>query len=81
MSVGDRIKQARTAAKMTQKELANKIGVRDTAIANYENGVSHPREENYINYLKRSDATRTLFFKMNLTRTQAFSQTQLRFLL
>lgn len=45
MSFHDRLKEARNASNMTQEELALKIGVTKGAIANYENNVSHPKEE------------------------------------
>ena len=43
MSIGSRIKEARINKKLTQEELALKIGVTKGAIANYENGVSTPK--------------------------------------
>ena len=39
MTIGERIKQARKAAGMTQKELAEKIGVKFSAIHKYESGM------------------------------------------
>lgn len=45
MSIGSRIKDARINKKMTQEDLANKLGVTKGAIANYENGVSIPKSE------------------------------------
>lgn len=39
MTTGDRIKQARTRAGLTQKELAEKIGVKFSAIHKYESGM------------------------------------------
>jgi len=38
MTTGDRIRQARIQAGMTQKELAEKIGVKFSAISKYETG-------------------------------------------
>lgn len=44
--VGNRIKKMRQEREMTQKELAERLGLnRDTAIANYENGRSIPKDE------------------------------------
>lgn len=43
MSIGSRIKEARINKKLTQEELALKIGVTKGAIANYENEVSTPK--------------------------------------
>lgn len=39
MTTGERIKQARIAAGLTQKELADKIGVKFSAIHKYESGI------------------------------------------
>lgn len=39
MTTGERIKKARLAAGMTQKELADKVGVKFAAIHKYENGM------------------------------------------
>lgn len=38
MTMGDRIKELRTEAGMTQEELADKLGMQKSAIAKYENG-------------------------------------------
>ena len=43
MGIGRRIREARELAGLTQKELARKIGVTSSAIANYENDTSHPK--------------------------------------
>ena len=45
MSIGSRIKEARINKKLTQEELAKKIGATKSAIANYENEVSVPKIE------------------------------------
>ncbi len=45
MSIGSRIKEARINKKLTQEELAKKIGVTKGAVANYENEVSIPKPE------------------------------------
>lgn len=42
MAYSDRIKEARIANKMTQKELAEKIGVGATTVTGYEKGNSEP---------------------------------------
>ena len=41
-TLGDRIKTARKATGLTQKELADKINVGNTTISNWEKGVSRP---------------------------------------
>lgn len=43
MTIGEKIKKARTNAKMTQKELAEKCGMADSAIRKYESGKVVPK--------------------------------------
>lgn len=45
MGIGQRIKQFREQAHLTQEELAELIGVTPSAVGNYEREVSHPRED------------------------------------
>lgn len=45
MSINSRIKERREELEMSRQELADKIGVTPSAIANYENGVSSPKIE------------------------------------
>lgn len=40
--VGERIKQLRTAKKLTQQEFADRIGINRSNVANYEKGVRTP---------------------------------------
>lgn len=42
MSIGTRIRAARTGLKLTQAELSKKCGVTANAVSNYENDVSVP---------------------------------------
>ena len=44
MGIGKRIKEAREAVGLTQAELAKLVGVTPSAITNYENEISHPKE-------------------------------------
>ena len=44
MGIGKRIKERRESLGLTQAQLAEKLGVTNGAIANYENEVSHPKE-------------------------------------
>ena len=44
MGIGKRIKEARKLKGLTQTELATMIGVTPSAITNYENETSHPKE-------------------------------------
>ena len=43
MTVGNRIKNARKTANMTQKELAEKLGISYVNISQYENGSRNPK--------------------------------------
>lgn len=45
MNFGDRIKIRREELGLTRSELAQKLGVTSSAIGNYENGISSPKEE------------------------------------
>ena len=45
MGIGKRIKEQRDNLGLTQEQLADIIGVTKGAIANYENQVSHPKEQ------------------------------------
>lgn len=45
MAFGNRLRQAREQLGLTQGELAKRLGCTKSAIGNYENGVSSPKEE------------------------------------
>ena len=45
MAFGDRLKEARNAIGMSRIQLAEKLGVTPSAISNYENGISSPKED------------------------------------
>lgn len=45
MGIGKRLKEARERKGLTQRELAKMVGVTGPAITNYENEVSHPKEQ------------------------------------
>lgn len=49
-TVGSRIKQLRNAKKLTQKELAKKVGISDAAVVHWEKDVNIPKLE-YLNIL------------------------------
>lgn len=44
MGIGKRIKEARENKNLTQKDLGELVGVTASAITNYENETSHPKE-------------------------------------
>ena len=45
MGIGANIRAARVFRKLTQKELAQLVGVTSSAVTNYENNHSHPKEQ------------------------------------
>lgn len=45
MAFGDRLKEAREFVGYSRTDLAEKLGVTKSAISNYENGVSSPKED------------------------------------
>ena len=50
--IGEKIKNARIKAKMTQKELGEKCNMADSAIRRYENNRAHPKIETIIKIAK-----------------------------
>lgn len=45
MSFGSRVRERREELGMKQKDLADKLGITQGAVGNYETGVSSPKEE------------------------------------
>ena len=45
MSFGERLKARRGELKLSRGELAERLGVSASAVSNYENGLSFPKEE------------------------------------
>lgn len=45
MGIGKRIKKRRIEIGITQSELSKRLSVTPSAIANYENDISHPKED------------------------------------
>lgn len=50
--VGQKIKDFRLSRNMTQKELAERIGMGDTTIVNYEKGIRTPKKIHFSKYPK-----------------------------
>lgn len=63
MGIGKRIKEARENKKLTQKELSFLVGVTSSAIANYESGVSHPKENVLYKLIKILDVDANYLFQ------------------
>ena len=51
MSLGDRLRQRRQEMGLTRPQLAAKICVTPSAIANYENGISTPKPDILISLM------------------------------
>ena len=49
MSLGDKLRQRRQEMGLTRPQLAAKICVTPSAIANYENGISTPKQPDHQN--------------------------------
>lgn len=47
--IGKNIKQLRKARGLTQKELADKLGVTQSAVGNWEAGIRNPRAADLLN--------------------------------
>lgn len=52
MSLGSRLKMARKAKRLTQKQLGDLVSVTGSAIGNYESGVSSPNEDILIRLME-----------------------------
>jgi len=63
MGIGKRIKEARRNAGLTQKELSKMVGVTPSAITNYENDVSHPKEPVLYALIKVLEVDANFFFQ------------------
>ncbi len=48
MSVGKQIRTARERLGLTQRQLALELGITPSAVANYENDISRPREPLFV---------------------------------
>lgn len=77
MSIGTRIKEKRIAMGMTQKQLADKLGIKNTAIANYETGVSSPKESILFKLFEvlQCDANYLFQDDIKIDESKAFAQT------
>lgn len=65
ISLGDRLKEARKAAGMTQRQLADKIRVSNTSISNWEKGVSYPDPDTIQHLCWALDVQPNYFFAVD----------------
>ena len=66
MTIGSRIKELREAANLTQDELAKKVGVTKSAIGNYEQNISSPKESVLYNLIDALDCDANYIFQDGL---------------
>lgn len=52
MKFGEKFRTARTQNGYTQQEIADKLGIKQSNISDWENDISHPEYENLIELAK-----------------------------
>lgn len=57
MDFGERFREARKQNKLTQKEVAEKLGIEQSNISDWENNISRPEYENLIALARLYDET------------------------
>ena len=77
MSIGTRIKEKRISMRMTQKQLADKLGVKNTAIANYETGVSSPKESILFKLFEVLQCDANYLFQDNIKISESKTSAQI----
>lgn len=71
MGIGKRIKEARENLNLTQKELGELVGVTGSAITNYENETSHPKEMVLYKLLEVLNVDANFLFQDCFIKTKA----------
>ena len=62
MKVGEKIKKARLDIGMSQRELANKLGIAPPTLAQWENGTRNPKRETLIKIATALDVPVALLY-------------------
>ena len=75
MTIGERIKEIRKNKKMTQKELASKLGISFQALAQWENNLRNPKQESLERIAEALEVT-TDYLKGKTNRPDTRSSTQ-----
>lgn len=72
MTIGSRIKELREAANFTQEELAKRVGVTKSAIGNYEQNISSPKESVLYNLIEALNCDANYIFQdgMNISSSK-----------
>lgn len=63
MGFGKRLKEIRIDKGLNRDELAKKVGVSRSAISNYENEISHPKEQIMYDLMKALDVDANYLFQ------------------
>ena len=63
MSFGERIKYRRGELKLSRADLAERLGVSSSAVSNYENGVSFPKEDIMLRLFDSLETEPTILFQ------------------
>ena len=65
MTVGEKIRLARRSRGLTQKEVADKCGMADSAIRKYESGKVIPKVKTLLRIAEALDCDPTFYLKMS----------------
>ncbi|MFW6378130.1 MAG: helix-turn-helix domain-containing protein, partial [Bacillota bacterium] len=65
---GSQLKKLRKANKITQKDLAQALGLAQTTIANYENGSRFPNQETLVKLANHFDVTLDYLIKNEMNQ-------------
>ena len=78
MSIGQRLKEARRALKMTQEELASAVGISKGAIGNYETEVSSPNEPILIKLMEVLHVDANYLYQDYMSKQDSISEEEYR---
>ena len=75
MVISDKLRVAREHKKLSQKQLAELVGVTSSAITNYENGTSHPKWSIFVKLLQALEIDANSLFSEHLSDRSILSPT------
>ena len=68
--IGNRIKKQRESCKLTQKELAQKIGVSNSRLSNWEQGINRPDADTLASLCRALNVSPSELLDVHLTDTE-----------
>ena len=77
MGIGNRIKEARERLNLTQKQLAELVGLTPSAITNYEKETSHPKENVLYSLISALRVDANFLFQDYISSTYSISAKEL----